>query len=80
MGLVDDLRTDRELRAPWQTCSVKWALSLTEGEDERALRTALEDDSISGKQISDALRDNLNIRVGGESIRRHRRRTCMCEQ
>jgi len=80
MSLKDDLRDDTNNKAPWQICSVKWALSLATGKDKEALQTALDNRRLSGDKIADAVRSHLPVAISGESVRRHRRGACRCSR
>jgi hypothetical protein len=80
MSLADDLQQNTEPKPPWQTCSVAWAISLTDGENKTALIRAINGRHMSGDKIAKAVRDNLSLAMSGESIRRHRRQSCRCEK
>lgn len=75
MSLHDDLKP--ELKAPWRTCGVKWALEQA-GDQEKVLIGALEDKAVTGDQIAHAITKNLGLPISGEAVRRHRRGVCRC--
>jgi len=80
MSLSNDLRDDTNNKAPWQICSVKWALSLATAEDREALLEAINNRRLSGDKIADAVRSHLPVAISGESVRRHRRGACRCDR
>ena len=75
MSLQEDLKPP--LKAPWQTCGVRWALEHA-GDQEKVLISALEDRALAGEQIANAITKNLGLPISGEAVRRHRRGACRC--
>ena len=75
MSFNEDLKPP--LKAPWQTCGVKWALEQA-GKQKNVLAEALEDKAVTGDQIAHAITKNLGLPISGEAVRRHRRGVCRC--
>jgi len=75
MSFNEDLKPP--LKAPWQTCGVKWALGQA-GKQKNVLAEALEDKAVTGDQIAHAITKNLGLPISGEAVRRHRRGVCRC--
>ena len=80
MGLADDLETNDELKPPFQMCAVKWVYGLLTPTDHAALVKAIDNQSLAAKKIADVVQAPVNVRLGVDSIRRHRRGICRCSQ
>lgn len=74
-GLADRIAaTERRQKGP--RCRVAHVFAVLDGTDTEALQAALDDPTITARQILDALQPDHDI--GLQSLIRHRQGTCRC--
>jgi hypothetical protein len=80
MSLSNDLRDDKNKKAPWQVCTVQFVSDCVDEDDRSVFLKALNDRSVSSNKLATIVRAHFDIDLQADSIRRHRRGECRCGQ